>query len=42
LYDLPPGSIGPGTTVKEITDLRAEGGSLPAMSKEAFAELHAN
>jgi diguanylate cyclase (GGDEF)-like protein/PAS domain S-box-containing protein len=37
MYDLPPDSVKPGTTVNEIIDLRFAAGSVPAMSREEYA-----
>ena len=36
MYDLAPGSIRPGTTLREIVDLRFNVGSCPKMSKEDY------
>ena len=36
MYDLPPARVGPGTTLREIVDLRFEAGSFPAMGKEEY------
>ena len=36
IYGLRPDAIRPGMTLREITDLRYEAGSLPAMSREDF------
>lgn len=36
MYGLDPASVGPGTTLREIIDLRYEAGSCPAMSPEEY------
>jgi diguanylate cyclase (GGDEF)-like protein/PAS domain S-box-containing protein len=36
MYGLPPDSVGPGTSLREIVDLRFAVGSFPAMSKEDY------
>jgi signal transduction histidine kinase/ActR/RegA family two-component response regulator len=36
IYGLRPDAIRPGMTLREITDLRYQAGSLPAMSREVF------
>jgi signal transduction histidine kinase/ActR/RegA family two-component response regulator len=36
MYNLDPASVVPGTTLREIIDLRYEAGSFPAMSREEY------
>jgi diguanylate cyclase (GGDEF)-like protein len=42
LYDIPPGKVGPGTTLSEIVDLRYEAGSCPAMSRDEYVRWRTN
>jgi diguanylate cyclase (GGDEF)-like protein/PAS domain S-box-containing protein len=42
MYDLPPGSIGPGTALSEIVDLRFAAGSIPEMSREEYLKWRSN
>src|SRR4051794_8931552 len=38
MYGLPPGRVGPGTPLADIVDMRFEGGSVPAMSRDEYLE----
>jgi diguanylate cyclase (GGDEF)-like protein len=38
MYGLPPGRVGPGTTLAEIVDMRFEAGSVPEMTREEYLE----
>src|SRR5262249_17311656 len=42
LYDLPPDSVRPGTTLREIIDLRFAAGSAPAMSRTDYLRWRQN
>src|SRR5207249_3657578 len=42
MYDIPPGRVGPGSTVTEIVDLRFEAGSFPAMSRDEYLHWRTN
>jgi diguanylate cyclase (GGDEF)-like protein len=42
MYDLPRDSVGPGTALTEIVDLRFNAGSFPAMSREDYLHWRAN
>jgi diguanylate cyclase (GGDEF)-like protein/PAS domain S-box-containing protein len=36
MYNLPPDSVSPGTSLKEIVNLRFEAGSVPAMTRDEY------
>ena len=38
MYGLPPGRVGPGTSLTEIVDMRFEAGSVPAMTREEYLQ----
>src|SRR5437763_16088192 len=42
MYDIPPGRVGPGSTVAEIVDLRYEAGSFPMMSRDEYLHWRTN
>ncbi|HLZ01940.1 MAG TPA: EAL domain-containing protein [Bradyrhizobium sp.] len=42
MYDLPPGSVGPGTPLSEVVDLRFEAGSFPAMTRDEYLQWRSN
>jgi len=42
MYDLPPGGVGPGTSLSEVVDLRFAAGSFPAMTRDEYLVWRSN
>ena len=42
MYNLPPGRVGPGTTLTEVFELRSEAGSVPTMPRDEFLNWRSN
>ena len=42
MYNLPPGRVGPGTTLSEVFELRSEAGSVPTMPRDEFLNWRSN
>jgi diguanylate cyclase (GGDEF)-like protein len=42
MYNLPPGRVGPGTTLSEVFELRSEAGSVPTMPRDEFLKWRSN